>query len=578
MAKLDTGAIASSLVELGQRIELSGDSPFKAKAYYKAAESLAALTLPLDEIVAKGRLREIPGVGPAIADAILQLHRTGTHPKLEALRREVPATVLEMLRIPGLSPPKVAQIYEQLHMATLEELEDACRRDRLATVKGLGPALQKRILQGIGLLRRSGRYRLIHSAGDLLGLAASNLTRSHPDLDRIVAAGDFRRGCELVADLRLVAQVAAADSEIRVVRLGEDIELYLADPRRYGVALLLATGSAEHVEELQGLAAAKGFALDQRGLRRGRRLVDCNDEARVYEALGLQFIAPELREGRGEVELAAGGRLPEIVADADLRGLLHSHTDFSDGSQTLEEMAEATRERGYSYFGVADHSQSAGYAGGLTLEEVDAQHALADRLNASYGGTFRIFKGIESDILEDGSLDYPDEVLERFDFVVASVHSRFGLDEDRQTARIIRAIGNPYTTILGHMTGRLLLRREGYQVDVEAILRACAQHGVAVEINANPRRLDLDWRWHGRALELGCMLSINPDAHSIAELDLTHWGVEMARKGGVPKERVLNCRDVDAVAELFARRRRSRVPRSGSERGSNVGPARKRRR
>jgi DNA polymerase (family 10) len=313
------------------------------------------------------------------------------------------------------------------------------------------------------------------------------------------------------------------------------------------------------VEELQVFAAAKGFSLDGRGLFRGDRLVPCREEADVYAALGLAFVAPELREGEGEIAAAAEGRLPELVDAGDLRGVLHCHTTASDGANALEEMAEAARQRGYSYFGVADHSRSAGYAGGLSLEEIAAQHAEVDRLNRRWRGRFRILKGIESDILADGALDYPDEVLETFDFVVASVHSRFRLDEAAQTARILQAVANPHTTVLGHMTGRLLLRREGYQLDVDRVLRACAEHGVAVEINANPNRLDLDWRWHRRALELGCTLSINPDAHSIAELDLTRWGLAVARKGGVPKERILNCNDLKGIRAHLKARKASRT-------------------
>src|SRR5436305_399529 len=253
-------------------------------------------------------------------------------------------------------------------------------------------------------------------------------------------------------------------------------------------------------------------------------------------------------------------KLPKLVADKDIRGILHAHADRSDGVNTLEQMAEATRKRGYEYFGVADHSRSAHYAGGLSVEEIMEQQAEADRLNKKYGEKFRILKGIESDILPDGSLDYPNDVLRRFDFIVASVHGQFRKDKNEQTERILRAVANPFVTVLGHMTGRQLLRRPGYDVDIEKILRACAKHRVAVEINANPWRLDLDWRWHARALELGCMMSINPDAHSTSELDLTHWGVEMARKGGVPKERVLNCLDTEAIANFFKQRRRAARP------------------
>jgi DNA polymerase (family 10) len=290
------------------------------------------------------------------------------------------------------------------------------------------------------------------------------------------------------------------------------------------------------------------------GLMRGRKTIAADTERHIYKALGLPYIEPELREGRDELAWAIAGKLPRLVDDRDIRGILHAHTDRSDGIHTLQQMAEATRKRGYSYFGVADHSKSAHYAGGLSVEEIRQQQLEVRQLNQSFDRTFRVFSGIECDILPDGSLDYPDEVLASFDFVVASVHGQFRKDKRAQTDRILRALANPYVTILGHMTGRQLLRRPGCEVDVEAILKACAKHGVAVEINANPWRLDLDWRFHQRALALGCMMSINPDAHATSELDLTHWGVMMARKGGVPADRVLNCFSLAAIARHFASR------------------------
>ncbi|MBQ0818984.1 DNA polymerase/3'-5' exonuclease PolX, partial [Microvirga sp. HBU67558] len=537
---LDAPAVARLLVEIGQRLVLAGENSYKARAYTRAAEGLLLLREPLEEVIAAGRLKEIPGVGAALSETIQRLHRDSTTLRLEALRAEVPAGVLELLAIPGLRPQKVLDLYRKLGITSVDELEAAGRQDRLKATKGFGPAFQDKVLANIEFMRRSSGQRLIHRAGEHLSTLEANLRRSHPELTRIVPAGDFRRGTELVSDLALVAETPAR-SGIEIVDLSEGARVWLADPPHYGVALVLATGSSEHIDELRSLAERRGLRLNRQGLYRGQHLVDCVDEKDVYAALNLPFIEPELREGRGEIALAVARRLPHLVADQDIRGLLHCHTDFSDGSNTLEEMAEATRARSYEYFGVADHSKTASYAGGLSVERVAIQHELADELNRRYQGRFQILKGIESDILEDGSLDYPDAVLARFDFVVASVHSRFRLDAKTQTERIIRAVSNPFTTILGHMTGRLLRRREGYQIDVEKILEACARHGVAVEINAHPSRLDLDWRWHQRALELGCMFSINPDAHSVDELDLTAWGVLMARKGGIPPHRVLNC-------------------------------------
>lgn len=565
LARLDASAVAGLLVELGQRIELSGDSPFKARAYYRAAESLVALAQPLEEVVAGRRLRDIPGVGEAIADKIAAFHETGLHPTLEALRAEAPASALELLRVPGLPAQKARKLHQELGIASLAALEEACRRDGLAGVKGLGPALQKKILQGIGIVRSSHGQRLINQAGELLEAAAANLKATRTELKRVVPAGDFRRGAELVHELSLVAELPDLDAKIETIRINDEVGLHLAGAARYGVALLLATGTAEHVATLAAVARERGLTLDGGGLRRGAELLPCRDEKAVYRTLGLPFIEPELREGGEEIALAKRKKLPKLVHGGDIRGVLHCHTDRSDGVNTLAQMASAARERGHQYFGVADHSRSAGYAGGLSLEAVRAQHAEAAALNRGSRG-FRILKGIESDILPDGSLDYPDEVLGSFDFVVASIHSRFGLDETTQTERLLRAVANPHTTVLGHMTGRMLLRREGYALDIERVLQACAEHEVAVEINANPRRLDLDWRWHGRGLDLGCTFSINPDAHSTGELDLMRWGVAMARKGGVPKDRVLNTMELEEITEFLTERKRRKLKRQRASR------------
>ncbi len=382
-----------------------------------------------------------------------------------------------------------------------------------------------------------------------------SLQNARPDLKQVTFAGDFRRGCELVADLALVAEAQSPEDGQAALDAG-GLKVHLTDRKHFGAARLHATGSAEHIAQLRMLAERKGMKLDINGLKKGRRLISAN-ERDIYDALGLPFIEPKLREGRGEIEHALKGELPILVTDRDLRGILHCHTGASDGTETLETMAKGTLKRGFEYFGVADHSKLAHYAGGLSLEEIKEQHREADRLNKKFGKEFRILKGIESDILADGSLDYADEVLESFDFVVASIHGRFVLNRKAQTERLLRAIANPYTTIIGHMTGRQLQRRPGYEIDAEKVLRACAKHDVAVEINAHPWRLDLDWRWHQAALEFGCMMSINPDAHSIAELDHMHWGVEMARKGGVPANRVLNAMPLLEITRYLRQRRRA---------------------
>jgi DNA polymerase (family X) len=553
VAVAEAQQVAKLLREYAQRTALRGGNPYRAKAYSRAADSLAALAIPLNRLIEEDRLTEIPGVGEAIADIITKLHRTGSHPSLEKLRKEIPAGVLEMLTVPGLRPEKVLRLHKDLGIASLVELEAAANDDRIRKAKGLGASLQTKILQNLAIAK-SGEGRLhLNRAAALIEHALASLAKLRPDLKHVTVAGDFRRGCELVADLALVAE-GVQEEGAPVALNSSGLKIHVTDRKHFGATLLHATGSAEHLDQLRTLAERKSMTLQADGLRKGRRLIAAK-EADIYDALGLPFIEPELREGRGEIERALKGELPELVTDRDLRGILHCHTDASDGTETLKMMANATRKRGFQYFGVADHSQSAHYAGGLSPEEIDAQHREANRLNKSFGKEFRILKGIESDILADGSLDYPDEILSRFDFVVASIHGRFKLDEKEQTTRLLRAISNPRTTILGHMTGRQLMRRPGYDVDIETVLRACARYGVAIEINAHPWRLDLDWRWHQAALDFGCMLSINPDAHSIGELDHMHWGVEMARKGGVPADRVLNAMSLTQLMRHLKRRR-----------------------
>jgi DNA polymerase (family 10) len=404
--KLDASGVAALLAEYGRRSALRGGNPYRAKAYLKAAENLLGLGEPLGRVVAENRLTEIPGVGESIADIITKLHRCGTHPSLEKLRKEVPAGVLDMLSIPGLRPDKVLKIHQTLGINSLDELESAAREDRLKGVKGLGPALQRKILQGIEIRRTTKGARHIHRAAQLLHRAEQSLRRSAADLTRIQPVGDFRRGAELVADLSLIAQTNRGSSPTHV-RHGE-LSVHLTDKARFGITQLLSTGSAAHLEQLRELANQRGMELTPDGLRKGGKVVAAATEQAIYKTLGLPFIPPELREGRNEIALAREKRLPVLVTDEALRGILHAHTDRSDGAHSLKEMAEAARKRGYQYFGVADHSKSAHYAGGLSIEEICEQQVEVDRLNKQFGGQFKTFKGIESDILPDGSLDYSD--------------------------------------------------------------------------------------------------------------------------------------------------------------------------
>ncbi len=538
-------------------MELAGDNPFRARAYKRAADNLGLTTTPLPQLIAQKRLKEIPGVGDSLAAVITSLHETGHYPVLDALREQLPAGVLELLRIPGLRTERIRKLHRELGIGSIAELEAAARSGRLQSIKGWGPSFQANVLQSIEM-SRSAPARHIHRASDALEYARRDLLRTHPTWS-VCEAGEVRRGCELVHELVLVAMDPSHSGMTRTVALGGEVDLQVASPGSFGAALLLATGSAGHLAALRKLAGRRRLKLDERGLRSAARIVAGATEQEIYGALGLPFIPPELRESGNEISLALQGRLGELITRQDIRGVLHAHTEQSDGADSLEDMAEAARERGYAYLGLTDHSRTAHYAGGLSSDEVCQQQRAVDALNRRLGSSFHVFKGIESDILADGSLDYDEEVLRTFDLIIASVHSRFRMNREEQTARILKAVANPYTTILGHVTGRQLLRRPGYELDMEKVLGACAAHGVAVEINSNPWRLDLDWRWCRRALELGCMLSINPDAHATREIDNTHWGVLMARKGGVPKERVLNSLGTRDFAAYLRERTRHAV-------------------
>ena len=565
MPKLTAAQISQLLREIGDHMALKGGNPYRSRAYSRAADNLALSTIPLGDLIKEERLTEIPGVGDALAAVVTELYKTGEHPSLGKMRSETPQGVLEMLHLPDLRPDRIKKLYNALGIASVKELEEAARNDRLKTTKGFGPAFQAKVLQAIDMSRRpQGRH--LHRAAGAFGYATAELERSHPELTMVTPAGEFRRGCELVGTLVMVAVDPHLKGKNRTISAGDSLTVHVTAKDRYGITLLFATGSTAHLEAMRIVAESKGLTLDEDGLHKKSRIVASNTEEDIYDALDLTFIPPELRETGAEVQLALENKLPELVASQDIRGVLHAHTTESDGADTLEDMAKATRDRGYSYLGLTDHSQTAHYAGGLKPDEVKAQQKQIEKLNKKSGAKFRVFKGIESDILPDGSLDYSDDILHSFDLIVASVHSQFRMGKNEQTERIIKAVSDGRTTILGHVTGRQLLKRPGYEVDMERILQACAEHGVAVEINAHPWRLDLDWRWCARGLELGCLFSINPDAHSTDEIDNIKWGVQMARKGALPKERVLNTMSLKQFEAHLLQRKENRTTPSKTKR------------
>ncbi|HEX8394306.1 MAG TPA: DNA polymerase/3'-5' exonuclease PolX [Longimicrobium sp.] len=582
MTAREAGAV---LAEIAMLLEVVGGNPFRAKAFSTAARSLETSAADLPALAAQGRLRTLPNVGEGIASVLEELLANGTSAMLEELRAQTPVGLYDMMRIKGLGAKRIRTLYADLGIDSLDALEQAASVGRIATLPGFGPKTEQKILEGVAFARslrgRRRYYQAVESASGLL-----DLVEALPGVIRVSAAGQIRRRLEVVDCLDLVAasedpvsvlaafraiqgtetpDASAADAPAEV-RLADGLLARLAcvPPERFGAALVWETGSAEHLAQLAAVGEKKKLRFGADGLFRGKKAVATPDEEAVYKALGLAWVAPELREGWGEVEAAAAGTLPALVEAEDLRGTFHCHTTYSDGRATLAEMAEGARERGWIYLGIADHSQSAGYAGGLSPAAVRKQHREIDAWNAEHGGRgkkrFRLFKGVESDILADGRLDYDDDVLAGFDYVVGSVHSGFQMPEREMTDRLIRAVSHPRITILGHATGRLLLKRDGYAVDVRAVIDAAAENGVCVEINADPNRLDVDWRNARYAAEKGVLVPINPDAHSVGALGNVMFGVNVARKAWIAAPQVLNTWELDRLENWFAERKQKSAP------------------
>ena len=576
---MDPRTAAHVLTQIAAYLELRGESRFKAKAYEGAARALVALdTDDLAALDRDGTLAATRGLGPATLSVVRDLIETGESRYLTQLKADLPPGVLELLQVPGLSSAKIHVLHEALGVDSLDSLEAAAREGRLAKLKGFGPRTAERILKGIAAVRAAGSQQLYPRAM-LAAAALLSGVRNHPDVTLAELAGSLRRHRETAGNVNIVAAcrvspVAVARSFARApgvrevegegtasLRIeyvdGERLSLHCVPPINLAVALWRATGTEQHVASVAGRLVTHGFTLDGDVLREATGAeVPVPDEATLYALAGLAWVPPEMREALGEVEAAARGALPTLLEPADIRGVLHCHTTWSDGKASVAEMAEAAKARGWDYIGISDHSQAAFYAGGLTPDEVRGQHDEIDAYNATSDG-FRVLKGIEADILADGSLDYDDDLLDRFDFVIASVHSRFSMDLASMTARVLRALDDPRLTILGHPTGRLLLSRDAYAIDMEAVLEKAGSVGAAVELNADPHRLDLDWRLIPRAREWGIPIEIGPDAHSTGGLDNTRFGVGMARKAGLRAADVLNTRTAEQVL-AFARGRRAR--------------------
>ncbi|HLH62507.1 MAG TPA: DNA polymerase/3'-5' exonuclease PolX [Ktedonobacteraceae bacterium] len=589
---MDKNQVANVLDEVGTLLELKeGTSPFEVRAYQNAARSVNALDGDIEQLVREGRLKGVPGLGPTIIKRIEELVTTGRMELYDELVATTPAIKLEMLRIPGVGPKKINAIYNQLHVNSIAELEQACKEDKVAALPGFGKKTQDKILQGLAFLaQHSGRF--LYPVAEEEAERIYKVLRAIPEIVRLEIGGSLRRRRETIGDIDMVASVADdAGNDVRrkimdvftsqpsveaitgkgetkssvVLKTGINMDLRVVNDSQFPYTLHHFTGSKEHHIPLRRRALSMNMTINDYGLFKGKEpnleLIPCKDEADIYAALGMDYIEPELREDMGEIEAAIQHKLPKLVQMSDLKGILHVHSVWSDGQNTIREMAEACIARGFTYLGMSDHSKVAAYAGGLNEDALRRQGEEIDRLNEEFAGRIYILKGTECDILRDGSLDFPDDVLASLDFVVASIHSQFNLSPEEQTQRMLRAIANPYVDIIGHPTGRILLGREGYSLDVEAIIDAAAQHNVSIEINAHPSRLDLDWRYLHRARDKGMKIPIDPDAHSIDGLDVLKYGVNIARKGWLRPQDVLNAMPLQELLDYFKKRRTA--PRAG---------------
>ncbi len=572
---MDQHLVARVLEEIAACLELRGENVFKVRAFQNAARTVETFPGDLAAAVASGELAATKGIGPATLDVVRECLATGRSTALETLRGEVPPGLVEMLRITGMGVAKIRTMHEELRITTLAELEAAARDGRLARLTRFGEKTAAKILKGLEFLRRTAAYRLVHHATRQAEQLRATLA-ALPEVVRVEIAGSVRRRCEVIRDVDLAVsttlrpqalgerlgrsggarEIVATDPAGLTVRLadGTTADLYVAAPERFGPVLAWATGSAAHLALLQAHAASRGITLDASGPVRDGVGIPCPDEETLYRLLGLAWIPPELREGSDEIARAAAGTLPRLLERADLRGLLHCHTTFSDGTNTVAELAEACGALGYAYLGITDHSEAAAYAGGLSAERVARQHEEIDAWNRA-SPDVRVLKGIEADILADGRLDYAPEVLDGLDFVIGSVHSRFDLDERTMTERVLTAMADRHLAILGHPTGRLLLTRDPYPVDLRAIIARAAETGVAIEINADPQRLDLDWRLCREARDAGVAIAVSTDAHSLAGLANADLGVGIARKGWLEAKDVLNTRDAEGFLEHGQARR-----------------------
>ena len=567
--------ITDALEEISLLLAMKGENQFKIRAYEKAANIVTRYEGDFIQRALDNRLAEIKGFGDALAQKVHELVTTGELKYLQDLRREFPDTIFELLRITGLGPKKIRLLRRELGVTSIADLKRVCQSGEITRLDGFGQKTCEQVLRSIAFHEAHAGQFLLGEVMPVVHRILEDL-RGHPAVDQAEVAGSVRRGKETVHDLDFIVatkepaavmdffvgqgrvkNVLARGETKSSVHLdnGVQCDLRAVSGGEYPFALNYFTGSKEHNVAIRGRARHLGYTLNEYRLapikgRRTKELEPIHTEGDLYAALGLDYVDPALREDAGEIEAAEEGRLPKLVELENLRGTFHNHTTASDGKHSLEQMANAAEELGLEYLGIADHSKSSFQANGLDAERLLEQVREIAALNRGHSG-FQVFSGTECDILKDGALDFEDGVLAQLDYVVASIHSVFTLSAKEQTARLIKAIENPHVTMIGHPTGRLLLRRDPYALDIPKILQACAETGTWIEINANPLRLDLDWRWWRRARDLGVRAVINPDAHGIEGLQDLYFGIQVARKGWLRREDVINCLPLKAMKEAL---------------------------
>ena len=572
-AAVSKADVARALRDVAAMLEITGDNPFRIRAFENGSAAIEDLSGDLQTLVDNGELLEVRGIGKSIFADVKSMLETGTFEEYERLRAKVPAGVLDMLRVTGMGPKKVKAVYDKLGVTSIDELEQAGRDGKLAVLPGFGEKTQLNILNAVARYRKYSK-RFLYSTAEDEATAILAAIRRVPGVKHSMIGGSLRRHRETIGDIDILATAADADPVMDVfttlpnvatviakgptkssviMQSGVHVDLRVVKEEEFPAAVHYFTGSKEHNTEVRARAKKLGYKLNEYGLFQGDEAVAIKDEVALFAKLGMDWVPPELRENAGEIEAAEEHALPKLVEVSDIRGTFHCHTTASDGRSTLREMADAAKALGLEYLGIADHSQTAVYAGGLTKERVAKQREEIAALNAEIK-PFVVFAGIESDILQDGRLDFDDETLAGFDYVVASVHGQFTGTEAQMTQRIVTAVSNPFTTMLGHPTGRVLLSRDGYPLNLIAVFEACAKHKTYVEINAHPYRLDLDWRHVRTAKEMGVQFVINPDAHHTSEIGYYRYGVGVARKGWLTKDDVLNTLGVAAVRKRLQSR------------------------